>query len=80
MYAHCALKVQNGLADGAFSDLGCQKLGRCERNRNCNGSDTPFIPVLSDTKSFAKAYSASSAPESILTGCPDLVKHFWRYF
>ena len=71
-----ALECKNGLADGAFSDLGCQKLGRCERNRNSNVPDTPFIPVLSDTKSFAMAHSASSAPESILTGCPELGKHF----
>ena len=70
------LECKNGLADGAFSDLGWQKLGRNERNMNCNGPDMPFTPVLSDTKSFAMAHSASSAPESILTGCPELGKHF----
>ena len=38
-----------------------------------------FVPILSDTSGFARVWKASRAPESILTGCPGVGKHFWGY-
>ena len=39
-------------------------------------NEEPFILLPSDKRSFALARSASRAPESILTGCPELGEHF----
>ena len=38
-----------------------------------------FVPLVSDTRCFALAHSGSRSPESILTGCLELGKHFWGY-
>ena len=44
-----------------------------------SGTSYRLVPVLSDNSCFALPHSASSIPESILTGCLALGKHFWGY-